>query len=154
MDGKRRLGFILLAFLLPVGCTPADDAAEEQPADTVAMSPAPAAGDPNGTWDMRSTPVSTTDTTPTIYQLQVANGTWTLLFPNREPVVGRVVADGDSFVVDAGPYQSVRREGVTVSTHAVYRISGDQMTGNVVARYQGAGADSVLNLTTTGTRVR
>lgn len=153
MKGKRRLGLILLAFLLPA-CAPADDAAEEQAADTTTMSAAPAAGDPNGTWDMRSTPTSGTDTTATVYQLQVANGTWTLLFPNREPIVGRVVADGDSFVVDAGPYQSVRRAGMTVSTHSVYRVNGDQISGTAVARYQGAGADSVLHLTTTGTRVR
>ena len=153
MIGKRRLGIFVVAFLF-TGCAQTDDAAEEQPADSMAMAPAAAiAGDPNGTWDMRSVPVSG-DTTPTIFQLQVANGVWTLMLPGRDPITGTVVADADSFVVDAGPYKSVRREGMTVSTHSVYRISGDQMTGNTVARYQNAGADSVLNLNSTGTRVK
>jgi hypothetical protein len=153
MNGKRRLGIIAVAILL-TSCAPADDAAEEQPADSAAMPAPVAAADPNGTWDMRSVPVSGTDTMPTIYQIKVENGNWTLMFPNRDPIVGTVVADADSFIVDAGPYKSVRREGMTVSTHSVYRINGDQMTGTATARYQGAGADSVLQLTTTGTRVR
>ena len=115
---------------------------------------APTAGDPNGTWDMRAVPIGTADTTPTNFQLQVANGTWTLMLPNREPIVAQVVTDADSFVVDAGPYQSVRRQGVTVSTHSVYRVNGDQMSGTTVARYQNAGPDSVLSLNASGTRVR
>lgn len=152
MSGKRRLGLVVAAFLA-AGCTPADDTAEELPVDTAAAATAPAAADANGTWDMRAVPVSG-DTTPTLFQLQVADGVWTLMLPNREPLVAQVVADADSFMVDAGPYQSVRREGVMVSTHSVYRISGDQMAGSTVARYQNAGADSVLELRMTGTRVR
>ena len=152
MSGKRRLGLVVAAFLA-AGCTPADDTAEELPVDTAAAATAPAAADANGTWDMRAVPVSG-DTTPTLFQLQVADGVWTLMLPNREPLVAQVVADADSFIVDAGPYQSVRRQGVTVSTHSVYRVSGDQMAGSTVARYQNAGADSVLELRMTGTRVR
>jgi hypothetical protein len=153
MNGKRMLGLIVAAFLVS-SCTPADDTAEELPVDTAAAATAPAAADADGMWDMRAVPVSGSDTTPTIFQLQVAGGVWTLMLPNREPIVAQVVADADSFMVDAGPYQSVRRQGVTVSTHSVYRVSGDQMTGSTVARYQNAGADSVLQLRTTGTRVR
>lgn len=151
MNGKRRLGLVVVAILLS-SCARADDTAD-QPADTLAGTPA-AAGDPNGTWNMRAQPVSGSDTTSTIFQMQVANGQWTLLLPNRDPIPGTVVADADSFIVDAGPYQSVRRQGQTVTTHAVYRITGDQLTGTTVARYQGAGADSVLHLNVTGTRVR
>jgi hypothetical protein len=152
MNGKRRLGLAVAAFLV-TSCTPADDTADELPADTAAAAVAPAAG-ADGTWDMRAVPVSGRDTTPTLFQLQVAGGTWTLMLPNREPIVAQVVADADSFIVDAGPYQSVRRQGVTVSTHSVYRVNGDQMTGSTIARYQNAGADSVLQLNTMGTRVR
>jgi hypothetical protein len=153
MNGKRRFGLVVAVMLIS-SCAQADDADDELPADSAAVMPGAAAGDPNGTWDMRSTPVSGNDTTSTIYQIQVANGTWTLRFPNRDPIVATVLADADSFVVDAGPYRSVRREGTTVSTHSVYRITGDQLTGTSTARYQGAGADSVLHLRTTGTRVR
>ena len=151
MNGRCRGGPVLVAFLL-ASCAPADDAAEEQPADTAAM-PAPGAVDASGTWDMRAVPVSG-DTTPTVFQIQVANGNWTLLLPNRDPIPATVVMEGDSIIVDAGPYQSVRRAGTTVTTHSVYRIMGDQMTGTTVARYQTSGADSVLHLTSSGTRAR
>jgi hypothetical protein len=153
MNGKRRLGIIAVTLVL-FSCAQTDDAAEEATTDSVALSTAPAAGDPNGTWNMRSVPDAGSDTTSTVYQIQVTNGNWSLLFPNRDPVEGRVVVDADSFIVDAGPYRSVRRQGQTVTTHAVYRINGDQITGHTTARYQNAGADSVLQLTTTGTRVR
>ena len=152
MNGRRRVGLVFVALLF-ASCAPADDAAEEQPADTAAMT-APAAVDANGTWDMRSVPVSGPDTTPTIFQVQVANGNWTLLLPNRDPIPATVVMDGDSIIVDAGPYESVRRAGTTVTTHSVYRVMGDQMTGNTIARYQTSGADSVLQLRSSGTRVR
>src|SRR5688500_1228824 len=104
MIGRRNLA-VAVATLLMISCAQTDDAAEEQPADTATMSaeaaPAAVAGDPSGTWDMRSVPASGTDTTATTYQLKVENGTWTLRFPNREPVVGRVTQNGDSFVMDA-----------------------------------------------------
>jgi hypothetical protein len=156
MIGKRNLA-VAVATLLMISCAKTDDAAEEQPADTATMgaeaTPAAVAGDPTGTWDMRSVPASGTDTTATTYQLKVDNGTWTLQFPNREPIAARVTADGDSFVMDAGPYSSVRRSGKMVSTHGVFRVSGDQMTGETTATYQGAPNDT-LHLTTTGTRVK
>ena len=71
MNGKRRTGFILAAAIL-AACTPADDTAEEMPADTAAAMTAPAA-DVNGTWDMRAVPTSGSDTTPTLYQVQAAD---------------------------------------------------------------------------------
>jgi hypothetical protein len=152
MNGKRRTGFILAAAIL-AACTPADDTAEEMPADTAAAMTAPAA-DVNGTWDMRAVPTSGSDTTSTLYQVQAADGNWTLMLPGRDPMTVQAVTDGDSIMVNNGPYESVRRAGVMVTTSSVFRVSGDQMTGNTVARYQGAGADSVLHLTVTGTRVR
>jgi hypothetical protein len=63
-----------------------------------------------------------------------------------------VSTSGDSIIVDAGPFESVRRDGVTVRTRAAYRIEGDRMIGTTVARYETSGADSVLRLRTEGTR--
>ena len=152
MNRTRKVGLVLVALLVS-SCAEKTDEAAEQPADTAAAMPAAQVADANGTWDMRSVPISG-DTTPTIFQVKVENGTWTLLLPNRDPITATVMTDGDSIMVDAGPYESVRRKGVMVTTHTVYRISGDQMSGMTVARYQNAGADSVLQLTSTGTRVR
>jgi hypothetical protein len=153
MMGKRSMGLIAVAAILLIGCAPSDEAAEEQPADTAAAATASAAN-ADGTWDMRSVPVSGSDTTPTLFQMQVNGNNWTLMLPNRDPITANAVMEGDSITVVAGPYNSVRREGVQVTTHSVYRVNGDQMTGTTTARYQGAGADSVLMLNSTGTRVR
>jgi hypothetical protein len=72
---------------------------------------------------------------------------------NRAPVPVRVVASGgDSVVTATGPYEALRRPGVRVSTRAVYRLRGERLIGRTVARYQSAGADSVLVLHVEGTR--
>ena len=154
MNGTQRISVFFVAALFLCSCGgAADDAAEEQLADTAAMF-TPGAADASGTWNMRSVPESGGDTTSTIYQFQVSNGSWTLLFPNREPIAASAVADGDSIILDAGPYESVRRAGTMVTTHSVVRITGDQITGTTVARYQTSGADSVLRLNVQGTRAQ
>ncbi len=61
---------------------------------------------------------------------------WTFNFPKRDPIPARVTAEGDSVVIDAGPYESVLRKGVQVSTHTVTRMDGDRLTGTTVATYQ------------------
>jgi hypothetical protein len=70
---------------------------------------------------------------------------WMVTFPGREPTPVRVVAvEGDSLIVDVGPYESALREGVMVSTRSVVRVQDGNLTGTFVARYQTAGPDSVL----------
>jgi hypothetical protein len=82
-----------------------------------------------------------------------ANG-WSFNFPNRQPVPIRVLAvEGDSIVTEAGPYESVLRKGVQVSTHSVMRLQGGNVVGTTVAHYSTTGADSVVYLRTEGTRV-
>ena len=136
---------------------------EEEPAtDTAAGTAAPAAttrialGDVAGTWTMTSTPVSGTDTSRTTYVLTAAadSAGWTMKFPQRpDPVPVRIVAvDGDSIVTESGPFASVRRQGVQVTTRSVLRHSGDRLVGTTRARYVTSGADTVLNLRTEGTR--
>jgi hypothetical protein len=109
-----------------------------------------------GTWQMTATPESGSDTSPTQYTLTATSDTtgWMMTFPGRsEPVPLRVVAlQGDSIVVEAGPYSSVRRRNAQVTTRTVFRKDGDRIMGMTRARYAGAGADSVVNLRTEGTR--
>jgi hypothetical protein len=100
---------------------------------------------------MRSVPVSG-DTTATVYQSVVTADGWTMMLPDRDPIEGVATTSGDSIIVDAGPYESVRRDGLMVTTHAVYRLEGDRLVGTVVAHYETSDADSVLTLTTEGTR--
>ncbi|HEY1953182.1 MAG TPA: hypothetical protein VGG76_10275, partial [Gemmatimonadaceae bacterium] len=65
-----------------------------------------------------------------------------------------VSAAGDSIVVSAAPYASVRRKGVRVSTSGTLRLQNGGLTGITTARYRVKTADSVTTLTTTGTRAK
>jgi hypothetical protein len=154
MHKTMRLCLVMATGLLIVGCQsePAEEATEELSADTVAAAPTISLADLAGTWDMRSVPVSGEDTTPTVYQSIVTADGWTLMLPDRDPIEGVVTVSGDSIIMDAGPYESVRRDGLMVTTHAVYRLEGDRLVGTVVAYYETLDADSVLSLTTEGTR--
>ena len=78
---------------------------------------------------------------------------WTLTLPGRPPVPIRVTASGDSIMVSSGPYESVLRKGVQVTTDGVMRLQDGRLVGTTIARYQGAGADSVVRLRSEATRV-
>lgn len=112
-------------------------------------------GEVAGTWNMRSVPETGSDTGATTYVLDAKADTsgWTIIFPNRAPVPVRVWAQGDSIVAESS-YESVRRPGVQVTTHSVFRLRSDSLVGISVARYAAAGADSVLRLRTSGARAR
>jgi hypothetical protein len=106
-----------------------------------------------GKWSMQ-TKAANSDNVLVSYEMTAsAEPTgWSFNFPNREPVPMRVVTDGDSIIADAGPYESVLRKGVQVSTHSVMRLQDGKLVGTTVAHYANAGADSVLNLRSEGTR--
>jgi hypothetical protein len=154
MNKTMRLCLVMATGLLLGGCAnePAEEATEELPADTVAAVPTITLADVAGTWDMRSVPVSGEDTTATVYQSIVTADGWTLMLPDRDPIEGIVTTSGDSIMVDAGPFESVRRDGAMVTTHAVYRLEGDRLVGTTYAHYETSEPDSVLELATEGTR--
>lgn len=107
-----------------------------------------------GKWNMKAVPMSG-DTTPTSYVLTATSTTsgWTITFPGRpQPMPVKVSVDGDSIMISAGPYSSVRRKGVQVTTFGVARLQSGQLNGTTTAHYKVKGADSVLVLTTTGQR--
>ena len=134
-----------------VSDTAAGAAAAPSPGTTGTLSLAQLAG----RWNARAIPETGSDTTPTTFVMTAtADSTgWTMEFPNREPVPVRLVGGGgDSLIVEAGPYASVRRQGVQVRTHSVWRLEGDRLVGYTVARYTGTGPDSVLRLRTEATR--
>jgi hypothetical protein len=163
---RRRIP-CLLALAALAGCSSserrADDTAAavavpESAAGSVVATPAAAApislAAVAGRWQVRAVP-ETGDTTATTYVLTATSDTtgWMMAFPDRPPVPLRVVAvAGDSVVIEAGPYQSVRRKGVQVTTNGVMRMDGDRLVGSTVAHYRTSGPDSVLKLRTEGTR--
>ena len=120
------------------------------------MAPAPVnLANVAGKWNMRSVPMSG-DTSATTYVLTATANTsgWTITFPGRAPIPVKVSVDGDSIMLAAGPYPSVRRKGVQVTTYGVSRVQNGSMMGTTTAHYKVKSADSVLVLSTTGTRAQ
>jgi hypothetical protein len=78
---------------------------------------------------------------------------WMQMFQGREPLPVRVTAvEGDSIMFEVGPYESVLRPGVQVSTQSVARLQDGRLVGTTMARYQTAAADSTLRVTFEATR--
>jgi hypothetical protein len=80
---------------------------------------------------------------------------WTITLPGRPPMPVQVMVAGDSVMTTTGPYESVLRAGVQVTTNGVYRLVNGEMVGTTIAHYAGAaaGADSVVRLRTVATRM-
>lgn len=137
----RLTSIALLGLLLACG-----KAAEAPPADASMGGDAPAGVDLAslaGTWTLHTTP----DGRDTVITSEImATGTtegWTMTMAGREPVPVRVRVEGDSILTETGPFPSVLREGVMVTTSAVYHVVDGRLVGTLVARYEGA-ADSVM----------
>jgi hypothetical protein len=150
----RRLGLISCAVVL-VGCAKSEQAAKDT---TTPAAPAAAPGislaDVAGKWTVKGMS-ETGDTTLVTYELNATADTtgWTINFPNRPPVPVHVVSvAGDSIVIEAGPYESVLRKGVQVTTHGVSRLKDGKFVGTTIAHYSVKTADSVRTIKTEGTR--
>ncbi|HJU68271.1 MAG TPA: hypothetical protein VJ650_08470 [Gemmatimonadaceae bacterium] len=148
-----------VAALVACGSNDGDDVATDTAAgatDTAPVASPMSLGDLAGTWNVTAKPESGADTSTTRYTLTATSDTtgWTITFPNRPQAVPvRVVAvQGDSVVTEAGPFQSVRRRNMQVTTRNVLRREGDRLVGSTRARYQTTGSDTVLVLRTEATR--
>lgn len=122
----------------------------------VAAAPAMSLDSVAGKWNFTSTPTTGANKSATKYVLTATNNTsgWTLTFPNRPPVPAQVTVNGDSIEIGAGPYESVRRKGVQVTTNGYMRLENGKLVGSTTAHYAVKTADSVLVLTTEGTRAK
>jgi hypothetical protein len=156
MSGITVRGLALACGVLLLACA-REEPGEEQETAAVDEEPATATtislDDAAGTWSMRGT-TEAGDTVPSYELVASADQSgWTIHFPNRPPVPVRIVAvAGDSILTEAGPFESVIRPGVQVSTYYVYRLQDDKLVGNGVARYETTGPDSVLRIRNEGTR--
>jgi hypothetical protein len=153
---------VCLCAAVLAACAKKDNAAVDtgtaiDTSSAASTAPAPVnLADVAGKWDMRSVPATGADTTATTYVLTATSNTsgWTITFPGRKPMAVQVRTDGDSVMIDAGPFPSVRRKGVQVTTNSVSRLQGGNFVGSTTAHYKAKTADSVLALTTTGTRAK
>lgn len=130
--------------------------AKDSTAAAAAPAPAPLTyADIAGKWAMK-TMAEGSDSVLVSYEMVAGKDStgWSLTFPNRPAVPVRVLSmAGDSVVTEAGPYESVLRKGVKVSTHSVTRLKDGGLVGTTVAHYTVTGPDSLKNLHTAGTRV-
>jgi len=143
---------------LLAGCAKPDQQAAQ---DSTAAAPGAMAAptpislaDVAGTWTVSSMG-ATSDSVILTYQLTAAEDPagWTFTFPGRDPIALRsVMADGDSIVAEAGPFESGMRKGVQVSTRTVMRLQDGALMGMTVAHYAAAGADSVMTFRSRGVR--
>jgi hypothetical protein len=142
----------LFAGLLLLGCAQeATEEATDAAADTTAVEGISIA-DLAGTWNMRTTSTDPSDTFVNEYQVVIDEGSWTLHFPDRDPVSATAVVEGDNIITDTEPFESVRIPGTMVTTHTVFHVEGDRLVGDVTATWQMAAGDSVAMLRTEGTR--
>lgn len=149
----RRLVLLCCAAVL-VGCAKKE---AEPAADTTAAAPAPmmlTAADVAGKWHA-VVMGETSDSVLVEYDLvaTAADTGWTMTLPNRPVMTPRVMFSGDSVVIDNGPYESVLRKGVQVTTHSVSRLQGGMLVGTTTAHYATQSGDSVVMLRTRATRV-
>ena len=140
-------------------------AKKEAPNDTTAaMAPAPAPApaptvslaDVAGKWKVTTKPVAAgTDTAVTTSTLVATADTtgWMLELPSGQKVPLQVRVSADTVITKSAVYPSMRRKGKKVWTETAVRLEGGKITGTTVAHYENAGADSVLTLSTEGTKM-
>ena len=158
MHRIARIALASSTILLVAAC-----AKKEEPAkDTVAaMTPAPAPAptlalaDVAGKWQFASIPMAGKDTSPTKYVLTATadSAGWTLTFPDKQVVPVQTSVSGDSVTLSSGEFKSQRRKSAKVSTVTTLRLVDGKLSGVTTAHYAKAGADSVLQLRSEGTRI-
>lgn len=161
---RRVTKFLALCTMAVLGCAkaekpPAESAAEpaaEPAAQAPMAAPAPAAisaAAVAGKWNVRVSRIGSDSAVLTmVFNATGDPSTWSFNFPGRPPVPVSVTMDGDSIMTSAGPYSSALRKGVKVSTNGVMRLVDDKLVGTTIAHYQVSTADSVVTLSTLGTR--
>ena len=161
MHVSRRVALVSSTLLLLVACAKNDQAAKDSAA-AAAAAPPPAAPAPAlnladfaGKWAVVATPTSGKDTASTKYTLTATADTtgWMIDFPSGVKVPMMVSVSGDSLMIKTGVFSSQRRKNVKVQTEGSFKLMGGKLVGMTTAHYQGAGADSVLQLRTEGTKM-
>ena len=145
---------ILVLALLAGACTRADETpAADTAASAAAMPASISLADLSGTWNATATPVGS-DSAGVSYQMKTSAdpAAWTILLPDRPEMPVRVSTDADSIMISNGPYESVLRKGVMVTTESVVRLVDGRLVGTAIARYSGATSDSVVRLRIEATR--
>ncbi len=148
----RRLVLVLSAALL-AGCAKKEAPPAEQAPAAAPAAPSIDVASLAGTWNLSGTIAGDTNVvvTGTITATADPAG-WTITLPNRPAMPLSVTVSGDSLLTASGPYESVLRKGVQVTTNGVLHLVNGQLVGQNVAHYAVKTADSVATLQMTATK--
>ena len=145
----------LSLLVLSLACAKKEEAPppDSVPAAVPAPPPAFSLASAAGTWTYLAK-TATGDTTLVTAELVATADTtgWMLKLPNRKPIPLKVSVSGDSLMTSAGPYESVLRKGVKVTTEGVARMVDGKMMGTTTAHYSVKTADSVRHMITEATK--
>lgn len=132
----RRLSVLLVVAGL-VACGGGDNDADDA-ADVEGMPAGIDLADVAGTWNLTAIPEM--ENAPSLAYSMTATDSeygWTITFPERDPMDIRIIAvEGDSIISEAGPFESLIREGVMVSTRTVTRLENGMLVGTFLATYE------------------
>lgn len=145
----RRTMILTLALAFTAGCAGTD----ETDTDTMAAATGVTLADFAGTWEGPVRPQGSDSVVANVEMLATSsNDGWSFTVVNAanpaqaSTAPARVVAfEGDSVVLEAGPFPSILRAGEQVSTRSVYRLQGGRMVGVVQATYPASGETVTLN---------
>jgi hypothetical protein len=147
---------LLICLLLLSGCAKSKPPASESTpmAGMATISLAEVAG----TWEGTVTAAGSDTVLTNLELIATSDSTgWTMKVTNAKNAklttvapITSVVAQGDSVIVEAGPFKSVLRAGQQVSTHTVYRLQDGKLVGTIQATYPASG--ETINLHSVATR--
>ncbi len=143
-----RLFALLASAALLVACAKSEQQPAADSGMAAAMMPASiSVADVAGTWDVKGLNEAGDSTLATYVLTATADTTsWMAKFPDRDAIPVKIMSvSGDSIVTQMGPYESVLRKGVMVTTNAVMRLQDGKLVGNFDAHYTTTGPDSVLH---------
>ena len=137
------------------GCSKPDAPPAQDTTAVAAPAPAPInLAEIAGKWTVR-TMAENSDSVLVTSEMTVTADTsgWMTMIPGRPAMATRVIeVAGDSIVTEFGPFESVLRPGVQVTTRNIMRLRDGRLVGTLIARYPTAGADSVVRLRLEATR--
>ena len=147
-----RKAFLIMSALVVAACGRKDrQPAADSPA---AATPTLSYADFAGRWSVQLLG-DMSDSVLAMFELNAtADGTnWTMTHSGREPIPVRAAVEGDSLLIDAGPYKSTAPANVDVTTHGVSRLEGGMLVGNFESQYALAKGDSIVRGRLRGTRL-
>jgi hypothetical protein len=147
-----RKAFLIISALVVAACGRKD----QQPAadSPAAATPTLSYADFAGRWSVQLLG-DMSDSVLAMFELNAtADGTnWTMTHSGREPIPVRAAVEGDSLLIDAGPYKGTAPANVDVTTHGVSRLEGGMLVGNFESQYALAKGDSIVRGRLRGTRL-